>query len=225
MNKTKRIILYFISALIIVIGVGVFFQWDNIKAIYIFKTRSDDEIEEMLYKSTEIRKEAVVGIPVRELTEEEQKEIKCGDLSSEEALKRIISTASDSSNYEDNSKGQVTSVRDYDAELADLIGQIYVLEATFSGAVDNLVSSAVAEYKALPPEQHTDANKLNVGLKYLGTATSLEASCDQQMATILSKIEGILIESGGDLALVSKIKSAYQSEKITKKNYYMSLYS
>ena len=225
MKKANKFIFCIIAVLVVVIGIVTIFQWDNIEAIYLVKTRSDEEIEKMFNISSAQRKEAVSGLPVRELTEEEQENIKCGKLSTEDALNRIVNIGTNGATSESNPTTQQASEKDYEAELADLIGQIYVLEATYSGAVDNLISSAIAEYKALPPEQHTDTNKWNIGAKYLGTATSMEATCDQQMATILSQIESVLVKSGKDVSLVNKIKSAYQSEKIYKKNYYLSLYS
>jgi len=227
MKMATRILLSILALLVVIVCLITIVQWDNIKALYIAKTHSSQEIEEMLDKNSDIRKKAVSGLPVRELTEEEQEEIKSGKLGSEEALDRILDNSENVENNEDleNSGTQQSAEEDYDAELAKLVGQIYVLESTYSGTVDSLVSNAIAEYKALPPEQHTDANKWDIAVKYLGQAYAMESSCDQQMATILSQIEGVLVKSGGDLSFVDQIKSAYESEKILQKDYYLSLYS
>lgn len=232
MKRSTKVFSSIIAVFIVVVGLIAVLQWDNIRAIYVAKTHTREEIEEMFEKSSELRNEAVANLDVRELTDDEREAIKNGELGSDEALKRILETKKNTSSLgeADDSNGHVTSTvsapeRDYDVELAKLIGQVYILEASFSGALENLVSGAIAEYKALPPEQHTDSTKWNIGIKYLGTATSMEASCDQQMATILSQIEGVLIASGGDMGLLDQIKSSYSNEKILKKNYYLSLYS
>ena len=232
MKSSKKVILSIVAILVVAVGLITVLQWDNIEAIYVAKTHTREEIEEMFDKNAVIRKEAVSGLNVRELTDGEREAIKNGELNSSQALKRILETEENSSSLEsvddadgdDSSKGSLHE-RDYDAELAELIGKAYVLEASFSGSIDNLVSSAIAEYKALPAEQHTDANKFSIGLRYLGTAGSMESSCDQQMATILSQIESVLVVSGGDMKLLDEIKSAYANEKILKKDYYLSLYS
>ncbi len=226
MKRGTKVLLSIFAVMIVAVGILSVYQWDNIKAIYIAKTHTKEEIEEMFQQSSQSAKTAVSNLEVRELTDEEREAIKSGELGSAEALNRILDNENNAAATEENdSSNDSERERDYDAELAELIGQVYVLEASFSGSLDNLVSSAIAEYKALPAEQHTDTNKWNIGLRYLGIATSMEASCDQQMATILSQIESILVASGGDMKLLDEIKSAYANEKILKKNYYLSLYS
>lgn len=231
MKRASKVILSIITVLIVVVGLFAVLQWDNIKAIYVAKTHTRAEIEEMLEESSSLARETVSELDVRELTDEEREAIKNGELGNAEALQRILATENNASPAEtDNSFDESSTTgsapkRDYDAELAALIGQVYVLEASFSGSIDNLVNSAISEYKALPSEQHTDANKFSIGLKYLRIAGSMESSCDQQMATILSQIESVLVASGGDMKLLDEIKSAYANEKILKKDYYLSLYS
>ena len=231
MKRSTKIAIRIILVLIIVCGIIVIYQWDNIEAIYISKTHSREEIQVMIDNNTESRKEVVTNLDVRELTDAEKAAIKNGVLSSSDALNKILepekSLPTNATNASDGSDTATASdpTRDYSAELANLIGQVYVLEASFSGALDNLVSNAIAEYKALPIEKHTETSKWDIGIKYLGAATSMEASCDQQLATILRQIESVLIASGGNMELLDQIKSAYKNEKILKKDYYLSMYS
>lgn len=193
------------------------------------RKHSTGEIEEMLQENEETRKEALAGIEVRELTEEEIEAIKKGELSNDKAL-MLITGASDSNgrypnqNTKPKQSPSPKPQRDYDAELSELIGQIYVLDATYSGKIESLLSSAIAEYKSLPPEMHTNTSKWDIGVKYLGVATAMESSCDAQMASILNEIESVLVASGKDLSLVQEINSAYKSKKILTKDYYLSLY-
>ncbi|MBP8641130.1 MAG: hypothetical protein KBI01_09605 [Oscillospiraceae bacterium] len=226
MKRATKFPLILLAVLIFAGGLIVIYQWDNIKAIYVAKTHTSEEIEAMIDKNNELSKEAVSDLDVRELTDQEREALENGELDSDEALNRILETEKNTSFEEaDDTSTESKPERDYKAELSSLIGQVYILEATFSGALDNLVSSAVAEYKALPAEQHTDAKKWEIGMKYLGTAASMEANCDQQMEAILSQIKSVLTASGDDLELLDQIKSAYRNEKILKKDYYLSLYS
>ena len=228
MKRSTKISLKIISVLIVVIGIIAIYQWDNIEAICIAKTHTREEIQGMIDKDTEMGKDIIPDLNVRELTDDERVAIKNGDLSSDDALDKILETENNSPPNETDAYDTSTGTepeRDYSAELARLIGQVYVLEASFSGALDNLVSSAIAEYKALPIEKHTQTSKWNIGLKYLGEATSMEASCDQEMATILRQIESVLIASKGNMELLDQINSAYKNEKILKKDYYLSMYS
>jgi len=232
MKRSKKIFFSIIAILIVIVGLIAVLQWDNIEAIYVAKTHTKEELKEMSDNNSESRTATVAGLPVRQLTDDERDAIKSGELESSEALKRILETqestvSSETSNYSDGNDVATISGSgvDYNVELARLVGQVYVLEATYSGSLENLVSSAIAEYKALPADQRTKANKWNIGVKYLSTAASMEASCDSQMATILSQIESVLLASGGDMKLLGQIKSAYANEKILKKEYYLSLYS
>ncbi len=236
MNRATKAILIIIAILVAIAGIVTFFQRDNIKALYYSKNSSLPTIEKQLRENSSQQDNAVSGFAVRKLTDEEKQEIKDGILDSTDALNRIVEAKAneettktkieaDGVKSNESPLPSVSPKNDYDAQLAGLIGQIYVLEATYSGAVENLLSSAVDEYKALPPEQHTSKNKVSIGAKYLGIATSMESKCDQQMAAILNDIESVLISSGKDLSLLSRIKNAYESEKTLKKEYYLSLYS
>ena len=222
MKLAKKVILCIVGILVVIVGVVTIHQFDNLKVLYQSRNLTLEEAEANLQKNLELRKKAVEGIEVRELTEDERQALKSGDLNSTELLERITnSTTTGVGNGDPN----VTKEQDYDAELAELIGQIYILEASFSGAVDGLINSAISEYQSLPPEMHTNAKKWEIGLKYLGVASSMEGSCDSQMASLLSKIESNLMASGKDTALLGDIKNAYQNEKTLTKNYYLSLYS
>ncbi len=98
------------------------------------------------------------------------------------------------------------------SELENLIAQIYVLRADFSGQLDSLVGQAKAEYVA-----NKGKNKAGIAGKYLRKATDLESSCDSQMEGILSQIDAEIKRTGGDSGIVSEIRSAYESEKSIKK--------
>lgn len=235
-KRYRKVFLSIIAILIVIIGIVLVFQWDNIKTIYIAATYTKKQIAVMTENNNQLRDEAVSGLPVRQLTDEEKKDIKNGEISSDQALKNILSSKpeekdndtggnSNSSSSSGVSTSQPPDKTDYNYELANLVGQIYILDAKYSGEVDNLVNSAIAEYKALPADQHTQKSKEKIGLKYLGKANSMEKTCDQQMATIMNQIESVLVKSGGDLSLVDKIKSSYESEKIAKKQYYLAQYS
>lgn len=117
-----------------------------------------------------------------------------------------------------------TTSQNYDAELAAMVGEIYVLRASFVGQLDGLLQQAKAEYSALSPEQR-EKQKSSLTSKYIGLAGSLESSCDSQMEAILSRIQKHLKETGGDTSLIKEIRKVYENEKALKKSYYMSMMS
>lgn len=128
-------------------------------------------------------------------------------------------------NHPSNSSSSInTTSQNYDAELAAMVGEIYVLRASFVGQLDGLLQQAKAEYSALSPEQR-EKQKSSLTSKYIGLAGNLESSCDSQMESILSRIQKHLKETGGDTSLVKEIRKVYENEKALKKSYYMSMMS
>lgn len=231
-----------LCVLTVVAGILVYRQWDNIMVLSSVGKHTTAEIEEMMAENTEARSAAVADIQVRELTEDEKRAVQSGELSEADVLERITgipaSPAPDTdaapqtsptpradASTPPNGTTDESAEEDHTAELARLVGQIYVLEANFTGQLDNLLDSAIAEYRSLPPEMHNLSNQLSIGTRYLGVATALEKRCDEQMATLLSQIERTLIASGQGTELVGEIKSAYQKEKALTKDYYLSLYT
>jgi len=112
--------------------------------------------------------------------------------------------------------------QEYDAELAAMVGEIYALRTSFVGQLDDLLEQAKAEYVALPAEER-EKQKMTLAGRYINIAGGLEASCDQQMEDILSRIQAHLQETGGDLSLIDEIRQVYKDEKALKKSYYMSM--
>ena len=128
-------------------------------------------------------------------------------------------------NHPSNSSSSInTTSQNYDAELAAMVGEIYVLRASFVGQLDGLLQQAKAEYSALSPEQR-EKQKSSLTSKYIGLAGNLESSCDSQMEAILSRIQKHLKETGGDTSLIKEIRKVYENEKALKKSYYMSMMS
>ena len=111
-----------------------------------------------------------------------------------------------------NEQSHPQPVPDKPSELENLIAQIYILRADFSGQLDSLVGQAKAEYIA-----NKGKNKAGIAGKYLRMASDLEGACDSQMESILSKIDAELKSTGGDSGIISEIRSAYENEKSIKK--------
>lgn len=244
--------------LLLLLGVFVYRQWDNLMVLTTVGKYSTEEIQGMMQENAHARSAAVAELQVRMLTEEEKQAIRSGELSEQDALALITGEAvptapgpnlpvqepcpsapgeipaSGQSPPQDQTAAAALSdpppttpapVSAAAGELARLVGELYVLEASYSGKLEALLDSAIAEYSSLPPEKHTLASKLDIGLRYVGIATSMEQRCDEQVATLLSEIERVLIAAGQDTALVGEIKTAYHNEKNLMKDYYLSLYA
>ena len=60
--------------------------------------------------------------------------------------------------------------------------------------------------------------------EYLPKVAAWESECDSMVNGILDEIRAALKESGGDLAIVSKLEESYLNEKKNKKSYFINRY-
>ena len=229
MKKPLKIFLIILLVVVAAGGIFIAVQWSNVESWMLSSRYTPEQLQSMISKDDRQRKEAIDeidGLGVRELTDSEKQSVANGTMSESEALQHITNQENIISKDESDSKSEAARQKQVqaDMELSSLVGRVYVLEAKYSGAVEGLKSSAIAEYKSLPPEQHTESNKYAIAAKYLARAASLESSCDSEIAGVLSRMEKVLVESGRDTGLVTQIRNTYYSEKSLKKAYYMSQY-
>ena len=110
-----------------------------------------------------------------------------------------------------------------DEEIANLVGEMYILKSEFTSALKNLESTSLAAYAALSNEE----KKLQKGqmmTEILDKVAVMEKDCDTQVKAILDRLTVLLNESGKDLTLVESIKTAYNNEKTITKAEYINTY-
>ena len=206
------------------IALLIAFQWNNFRALTFFLFQSEEKIAEMGVQNAQAITKAmskVPGITLRELTKDELEMLSAGEIAPEDAVILIL----DENETAETPLSSVPDIVDYQARLAEALAEVYVLKATFSNSLESLKDSAIAEYKELTDEERTRSAKLNLGFKYIGLAGDLESECDARMDVLLFTIEDALRATGGDLSLISDIRSIYNNEKSIRKAEYLSLYN
>ena len=93
MRKALKIIAIIFLILIIIVGSLVIWQWDNVKSVYIGLKESHEQSENRRMKNQtslvdDINK--LLDEPVRELTEEEKKQIEDGSIALSEIYAKIF---------------------------------------------------------------------------------------------------------------------------------------
>ena len=248
-SKKKIVLLIALGVIAASLIALVIFQWSNIRVLTYFLFYSEDRIADIKESNERAISEAIdrmiPDVAIRDLTEDEREMLITGELSQEEAVRLLVGAAV-STEVPPTAQGEGREVppppqlgesrvplpppQDSDGSvsqdrLAELLAEIYVLRAVFVSSLNNLEADARAEYRALPSDRRTRAQQLDIGMKYMGVAENLEAECDARMDELLSKIEAELRASGGDLSLVSEIRSVYNNEKTLSKAEYLSLYT
>lgn len=107
----------------------------------------------------------------------------------------------------------------WEKDLSALIARVYVLREEYTIVLDNMQTEAKEEYRGM--KNRTKKNLAKFAQGYVGRALELEKTCDRQMDEIVTEMELILSENGGDMTLVDTVVETYASEKSLKKAWYM----
>ena len=226
MSRRKRF-LCVLLALAAVIGGICCWQRNNLRALGMSLRLSQEELSGEMDRQRERTEEASrqAGVNVRALTDEEKEALRGREVSREELIDRIAgceeSAAADApaaSAPQDDGESALRS------ELAKCIAEIYVMEAEYTGWLEQANQAAIDEFVALPEEKQTTANKYSIGMKYLSAALEKEKECDAKMKRMEDAISSLLKQLGESSALVDEIHAAYLEEKAAKKAYYLSIH-
>lgn len=192
----------------------------------------------------------IPGIVVREMTEEERQALNDGTITMQELIERMTSGEGGQTPPEDpvadpkqptisESTPQPTTPQPpqkeeqpqqptktpeqlaYEQELSAVIAKVYVLREEFLGKLDALLAQALAEYKAMTPEQRTASNLTTFVSNYLSVGLDMEKQCDARIEAIIVELETLLQENNGDLSIAQTVYDTYVEEKSLKKAWYM----
>jgi len=194
-------------------------QWGNIKGVFYSFKYSNEEIENMITETDANLKrdlEAFIGHPIRDITEEENKQIEEGTITKEQVIEKIV--------LEELKKNSKESENNGNKDVSYYITSLYNLKNEYIGRLDGMVSSAVAEYKALSKAERTRSKQLEIGASYAKKAMALEGECDAKVSEIVSNIEKILKSTSQSTEIITTINNAYVSEKTYKRAYYLNMF-
>lgn len=140
--------------------------------------------------------------------------------SSESTASSVASTAEAVSNSTTTaaSTEQTATPSSYDAELQDLINQLYAVKARAESGLNSAIQSAKSEYYALPSNEQTQSRKLSIVMSKSSELKNLQSSCDSEVNTILNKMRKLLRENGQSTALADQALASYESQKSSTYN-------
>ncbi len=113
---------------------------------------------------------------------------------------------------------QTAAPSSYDAELQDLINQLYAVKARAESGLNSAIQSAKSEYHALPSNEQTQSRKLSIVMSKSSELKNLQSSCDSEVNTILNKMRKLLRENGQSTALADQALASYESQKSSTYN-------
>lgn len=234
----KKIFLIVLIIVILLTGLLIYTQMNNIQGIIYSLKYSSEEIENLISENDDSlvsHVEGFIGHSVRPFTEEETKQIESGEVSKEQILEKIVveelektissKANNNSQNTGDRVKNPTDDTPNNDVNYVSLyITDLYSIKSEFIGRLDGMVSQAINEYKSLDKKQRTQSKKLEIGVSYAKQALSLEKECDTKVNSLLSSLEKQLKADSKSTDIIATLKSAYNSEKALKRAYYLNMF-
>ena len=234
-HKTARTVLLIVLAvLLLAVGLLAWRFRKEIQAFAISRQYSTAELEGQLAENDQTIRDAVEAssdVTVRAPTDEEREALRDGSLSQEELIGRLTGESAAGSSdsapetaapEEQPAEQAPAEPPEYQKQLSALIAQVYVLREEYLAALDNMETSAKADYRALSDSQRTAGKLASLVSDYIGRATRLEKECDGKMDAIIAQMETLIQANNGDMSLTDTVFNTYVNEKSLKKAWYMS---
>lgn len=237
MKKIIKVLLIIMFILIIVAGVLLFWQRDNISALINGMKYSSEELASQLNSKREDLKtevEKYTSSPINDLSAEDEQKLFKGEITIEEVSKKYhlplnIMKEDSSQSSETDINTDLTSNTDnskaIDKAISAGVSKMYALKAKYVSKLGELERSVYNEYSKLPKEKQNASSKKEIITKNLNYIADMEQRCDKEVDEVLSSLESELNKLKGDTEIIKIIKDAYKNEKELKKSYYLSLYN
>ena len=104
----------------------------------------------------------------------------------------------------------------WEAEIRELLVQVYAVKARAENGLNACIESAKAEFHALPENKQTQTRKVTISLAKAGELSALQSSCDNDMDRIVGQMRRVLQENGQSTALADQVMETYKKEKSTR---------
>lgn len=246
-----KTVLAVIAVMIVLIGMVAVWQYDNIKALYMSRKYSQEDIRDKMTDAKKLAEEELkkrVNIKVTDITPEDEDKIRTGEMSMEEAAEKynlpvdVMTSqepdatlgnkdkpnASSGESGTDKNAPQTPGNSDAEVSVDDLVdehvGLMYALKAKYVAALGKLEKQVRDDYAALSESERNASSKQKIASKYVDYVINLEESCDLEVEEVLKTLEDKLKECNGDSEIVQILRDAYKQEKELKKSYYLSLF-
>lgn len=214
--------------MLLVLAVGV--AWlllvhgNNLKAVYLALTSDPEQLAQMQQdqqkKQEEVLEQYGLTSPdlqgENQLPEQDQDQTEQPEQSQQPGQTEQPEQSGQPGQSSKPTESQSQEQNDQDAlqaQLQEQVNKLYQVQATYQGILDGVIASAKQEFRDLPKEKRTQANKISIVQAKMGQLLSYEDSCDAEVEAILSEIQSILKQMGKPNDLVEEIRSYYQSTK------------
>lgn len=235
MKKALKIIAIIFLILIIIVGSLVIWQWDNVKSVYIGIKESHEQIENRRMKNQTALVDDInkfLDEPVRELTEEEKKQIEDGSTAlseiyakifeEKEALTKSLKDEKDSdfAKKSDSAADKKTK----DEIISKYMAQIYSLQSEFNSRAEATIKQGARYYESMKAHPQDPIARAKTITHFTPIVRGLEAECDSRFEKIVARLQKDLEAAKVDTDIIGTIRETYKNEKQLKLSYYSNRY-
>lgn len=241
MKKIIKVLLKILCVVFILLGVVVYWQYDNISSLINGLKYSSEDLASQLDTNRNDLKAKVdeyTSKHINDLSAEDEQKLLNGEITIEDISEKyglpldIMTDDISQDNNETPSKvdqnaatTNIDNKKAIDDAISTGVSKMYALKAKYVSKLGEIERNVYNEYTNLPKEKQNEIGKKNILMKNLNSVAQMEEKCDNEVASTLTVLETELKKLNGDTEIVDILKEAYENEKEIKKSYYLSLYN
>jgi len=241
LKKIIKVLLKILCVVFILLGVVVYWQYDNISSVINGMKYSSEDLASQLDSNRNDLKAKVdeyTSKHINDLSAEDEEKLLNGEITIEEISEKYDLPLDVMTDDNSQNNTETPSIEDQNAQstsddnkkaiddaISTGVSRMYALKAKYVSKLGEIERSVHDEYTNLPKEKQNESSKKNIIMKSLNSVAEMEEKCDNEVAVTLSVLETELKKLNGDTEIVDILKEAYENEKEIKKSYYLSLYN
>ncbi|MBQ2742031.1 MAG: hypothetical protein IJP38_05145 [Oscillospiraceae bacterium] len=237
MKKWVKILLGIILALLLIAAAVAWWQWENLRAVYIMLTTDEASIVQSL-EDKRLEQDAWLSeeysVAVTAPSAAQSNALLSGEVSPDEVkaslgitgeveneIRDTEQTASKTKETKKSDKKTLTKA-EIEKYVNLCVAELYACEVDLMARLGEMKKGIEAEWAMTSPK--TQATKRETIMRWLNKVYDLEVEIDGKVKAIIAKYNGILKSYGADTSGVDKLWDYYLSKKADQKAYYMNLY-
>lgn len=240
MKKSIKILLIFLTVMVLIAAGVVTWQYDNITALINGLNNSTEDlavkIDDHRNKvKTEVEK--YIPEPIEDISAEDEQKLLKGEMNIDEIAEKynlpieyikeeeVVIPENNPVEIIVSDDVQSDNTKKIEKVIGDSVARMYALKAKYVNKLGELEREVIEKYLQLPKSKQNTEGKKELVMSNIDYVASLEKTCDTEVDKVVSSLEKNLKELGGDLEIIQVLKKAYTEEKELKKSYYLSMYN
>ena len=231
--KKKYCFLWILAVVLAVLAALTVWQWNNLKAFYLFLTLDTETVAQQMESTREEHRQQLqekhqITIQAPDRTQSDA--LLNGELSAEEVKQALgITPQQTPQTPAETPDGDMEEELEPPKKTAEELinectAELYGCKIDTMAMLSELKAQALDEWRAVPKSERTKQKKIQIGLSMLNICYEREVEVDAQVQAILDKYRPLLEEIDADTAVLDTLWRYYCEEKASEKAYYMNLY-